>query len=84
MVASILNSERAIAVSVFVVRAFVNLRKILVNYEEIRHRISEIELQIGVHAKFIMDVLKAIEDLKGEPGIKQLGVGFGREKPSTQ
>ena len=40
MVASVLNSQRAIEVSLFVVRAFVQLREALVQHKEIARKVG--------------------------------------------
>ena len=42
MLASVLNSEKAIKASIFVVRTFVKLRQTLSNYQTISERIDEI------------------------------------------
>ena len=49
MAASILNSPRAIEVSVYVVRAFVHLREALLGHKEIGKRLDELERKVGTH-----------------------------------
>ncbi len=43
MAATVLNSERAVAMSVLVVRAFVRLRKVLDTHEEFGRKLAELE-----------------------------------------
>ena len=53
MDASVLNTRRATEVSVFVVRAFVALRKSIAKYKEIMEQLSELEKQVTAHDKDI-------------------------------
>jgi hypothetical protein len=46
MAATILNSPRAIEVSVYVVRAFVQLRDLLAGNKELAHRLKELEERV--------------------------------------
>jgi hypothetical protein len=43
MAAMVLNSPRAVDVSVLVIRAFVQLRKMLVDNQELENRLDELE-----------------------------------------
>ena len=43
MAANVLNSARAIEVSVYVVRAFVRLRKLLITQKELARKLNELE-----------------------------------------
>jgi hypothetical protein len=49
MVASVLNTKRAIQVSVFVVRAFVKLREMLAAHKELAHKLVELERKLQNH-----------------------------------
>ncbi len=46
MVASVLNSKRAIEVSIYVVRAFVKLREMLGAHRELAQKLSELERKV--------------------------------------
>jgi two-component sensor histidine kinase len=46
MAANLLNSERAIEVSVYVMRAFVRLRETLIQHEELAARLDELEKRV--------------------------------------
>ena len=48
MLASVLNSHRAIEVSVHVVRAFVRLREMLSAHKEVSRKLSELEKKVKV------------------------------------
>ena len=47
MVASVLNTQRAIQVSVFVVRAFVKLREMLATHKELAQKLAKKAIQLG-------------------------------------
>ena len=67
MVASILNTKRAVEVSVFVVRVFVKLREIMSANKELAHKLSELESKIEKHDEAIRSLLVAIRQLMTPP-----------------
>ncbi len=60
MAASVLNSERAIQTSIFVVRAFVRLKQMLAPHTEITARLDHLEKAVGTHDKQITAIIAAI------------------------
>jgi hypothetical protein len=70
MAASVLNSERAVQVSVYVVRAFVRLRQMLAPYKEIIGKLDQFEKKLQTHDKQIVAVIKAIRLLMPPPESK--------------
>jgi hypothetical protein len=77
MAASVLNSERAIEMSVFVVRAFVRLRRYLVEHSELAQRLEDLERAIGAHDRQIAAIVEAIRRLMGQEQIPpQRRIGF--------
>ena len=67
MAATVLNSPRAIEVSVFVVRAFVQMREALVAHREIARRLDALERKVGTHDSTIRQILDAIRQLTQPP-----------------
>lgn len=67
MVASILNTKRAIQVSVFVVRAFVKLREMLSTHKELAHKLAELERKLQNHDESIRSIVVAIRQLMRPP-----------------
>lgn len=61
MAASVLNSPRAVEVSVFIVRAFVKLRQAIASHKEIANKISQLERKLADHDTQILSLLKAIK-----------------------
>jgi len=63
MAATVLNSPRAIETSVYVVRAFVQLRDALGNGREISRRLEQLERKVGTHDRAILEILQALRAL---------------------
>jgi hypothetical protein len=63
MAASILNSPRAVEMSVLVVRAFVRLRELLGTHKQLAARLSELERRLGTHDAHIRELFDAIREL---------------------
>lgn len=67
MAATVLNSPRAVEVSVFVVRAFVKLREIALSHKELAKKLTELENKVGKHDEAIREVIAAIRQLMAPP-----------------
>ncbi|MDP8275436.1 MAG: ORF6N domain-containing protein [Candidatus Euphemobacter frigidus] len=82
MAASVLNSQKAVEVSVFVVRAFVQLREVLAGHKEIARKISQLERKLGDHDQQIMVLIEAIKQLM-DPKLppKTRRIGFSNDCP---
>lgn len=77
MAASVLNSPRAVEVSVLVVRAFVKLRELLFTHKELAKKFSELESRLANHDVAIQQLLLAIRQLMNEPPAPlKLRIGF--------
>ena len=76
MAATILNSPRAVQMSVFIVRAFIKMREYLLNRAELERRLADIEKTLTSHDAALRDVYKKIRPLllpPPEPPQKQIG-----------
>jgi len=81
MLAAVLNTPRAIEVSVFVVRAFVRLLEILATHKALDHKLAELESKIETHDEAIRSVVSAIRQLMAGPAKQPKKIGFQlREK----
>ena len=76
MAATVLKSSRAIAASIFVVRAFVAMRAAIAIQSDLAKRLDELEMRVaerlGVQDKAIEEILEAIR-----------GLAVPTEKPSS-
>jgi len=75
MAANVLNSQRAIEMSVFVVRAFVRLRSILSTQVEMLRKLEELENKVGEHDEALRSIIQTIRRLMA-PGPKTPKIGF--------
>ena len=71
MAANVLKSERAAQISVFVVRAFVKLRELLVNHRDLADKLDELEQRLQAHDHQIGGLIDAIRSLMTPPAEKK-------------
>jgi hypothetical protein len=82
MAANVLNSSRAIEVSVYVVRAFVRLRNLLTTQKELAGKLDELEQKVASHDTTIQTVVAAIRQLMQTPPATSRGkIGFHVRSP---
>ena len=63
MEATILNSPRAIEVSVFVVRAFVKMRQLVLTHKDLAVKLEQLERKVAGHDDSIRSLVAAIRQL---------------------
>jgi hypothetical protein len=81
MAATILNSPRAVQVSVFVVRAFVKLREFARTHTELAAKLDQLENKVAGHDDSIRQLVAAIRQLMAPPPApKRRKIGFHREE----
>lgn len=83
MAATILNSPRAIEMSVYVVRAFVHLREMIATNKELAAKFTDLERKLATHDQAIAEIITAIRQLMAPPEPKpKRPIGFvtGKEK----
>ena len=81
MAATVLNSPRAVEVSIYVVRAFVQLRELLAGHKELAKRLNELETRMErklmTQDQAIAGILNAIRQLMAPPPAqKKRPIGF--------
>ena len=76
MAASVLNSKRAIQMSIFVVRAFVRMREALAANQQIVAKLGELERRLENHDGQIQDLVHAIRELMVPPPPNRRRIGF--------
>lgn len=76
MVASVLNSPRAIEVSVYVVRAFIKLREMLGSHKKLALKLAELEKRIEANDDEITALFEAIRQLMEPPAKSEKRIGF--------
>ncbi len=84
MAANVLNSKKAVEMSVFVVRAFVNIREVISVNKEFTKKLTELEQKIGNQDDAIKSIIQAILGLmKQNEKIKLNKIGFERDNKSN-
>jgi ORF6N domain len=76
MAATVLNSERAVHMSVFVVRAFVRLREMLATNRRLAAKIGELENHLETHDDVIQELMQAIKELMVPAVTRRRRIGF--------
>jgi hypothetical protein len=76
MAATVLNSERAIEMSIFVVRAFARMREALATNRKIVSKLGDLERRLETHDVEIQELIEAIRELMTPPDPKRRPIGF--------
>lgn len=80
MLASVLNSERAIKISIGIVKAFVKLRELALTHKDLFCKLAELENKVNKHNKHITAIFEIIKQLTEEPPTKPKGpIGFSKD-----
>ena len=74
MAANVLNSPRAIEMSVYVVRAFVRLREVLATHKDLARKLEELEKKYDAQFKIVFDAIREL--MTPPPGAPKKQIGF--------
>src|SRR5688572_19210944 len=66
MLSGILNSDKAIAMNIAIMRAFVEIRRILIQETDLRTQLNEIRKRLGEHDTQLNAIYDAMENLLDE------------------
>jgi ORF6N domain-containing protein len=76
MAATVLNSPKAVEMSVFIVRAFVRLRRMLATNRQLATKIDELERKLETHDTAIQELIEAIKQLMIPEDGPRTRIGF--------
>jgi len=76
MLSSVLNSERAIEVNISIMRAFVQLRKMIASNNKLARKLAELEQHLESHDEQIQAMFEAIRQLMTPPEKPRKKIGF--------
>ena len=76
MLSGILNSPRAIAVNVEIMRAFVRLRELLASHADLARKLAALERRYDARFRIVFD---AIRQLMDPPAPRRKPIGFAHE-----
>ena len=66
MLSGILNSDKAISMNIAIMRAFVEVRKVLVHQSDLKEQLKEIKERLGEHDAQLNQIYDAMENLLDE------------------
>ena len=85
MAATVLNSDEAVAMSVYVIRAFVNMREQITANTAILKRLAEIEKTLLQHDDTLWDIYqKLIPLIAPSPDDPKKRIGFQAKEPKAK
>jgi hypothetical protein len=73
MLSTVLNSERAIAVNIAIMRTFVRLRQILATHKELAEHLAAMEKKYDRRFKVVFDILEQLMEPTPEPPKRPIG-----------
>ena len=76
MAASVLNSPRAVQMSLYVVRAFLKLREWVAGQAHLAAKLAELERRVAGHDQELKAVVRAIRRLIAPPDVPRRKIGF--------
>lgn len=80
ILSGVLRSDRAIAVNIEIMRAFVELRRVAGSFEELQKRLDQMDLDIGArlseHDEQFRQVFEALRQLIAPPPSTKRPIGF--------
>jgi len=74
MLSSVLNSERAIAVNIAIMRTFARLRQLLASHADLARKLEELEKKYDKQFSVVFDALRQLMKTP-DPPAKQIGFG---------
>jgi phage regulator Rha-like protein len=80
MLSAVLHSERAVQMSILIVRAFVKLREMLATHKDLAGKMEDLERQQKEHGRQLAAVYSIVKKLIDVPARPQNPIGFRTNK----
>lgn len=80
MLSSVLNSERAVAVNIEIMRTFVRLREMLAGHADLARRLDELEKKYDDHFRLVFDAIRQLMTPPKAAEKRQIGFHVGRDR----
>jgi hypothetical protein len=84
MAATVLNSPRAAEMTIYVVRAFVQLRDLLASNRQLATKFAELERKVSSHDQAIVGIVEALREFMHPPAPKRRPIGFTANFDETE
>ena len=78
MLSSVLNSDRAIAVNIAIMRAFVRLRQLLTTHRDLAEKLQAMEKKYDKQFKVVFEIIRRL--MEPPPGPPRRPIGFVADK----
>jgi phage regulator Rha-like protein len=76
MLSSVLRSDRAVQMNIFIIRAFVKLREVLATHKDLAHKLEELERRQDEQGDQLRSVYDVVKQLVREPLKESSSIGF--------
>lgn len=76
MLSSVLKSKKAVQVNIAIMRAFVQIRQMLVSHRDLAEKLAELEKKLARHDHEIQSVFQAIRQIMSLPEKRKRKIGF--------
>ena len=73
MLSSVLRSERAVAVNIGIMRAFVRLRQLLASHADLARRLDELEKKYDDQLRVVFEAIRELMTPPEEPTKEKIG-----------
>jgi hypothetical protein len=70
MAATVLNSHRAVQMSRVIIRAFVALRRMVLDQKDLAAKLAELDARVGAHDEQLGEIIEAIRQIITPPGLE--------------
>lgn len=81
MLSGVLRSDKAIEVNIEIMRAFVRLRRILAEHEDLKFQLQNLEKRYDHQFKVVFEAIRELTSVRRSP--KKHRIGFGRRDEET-
>ena len=79
MLASVLNSDRAAKISIYIIKTFIRLRNLISTHKELARKLKKLEHKTEKHDTEIQAIFEAIRQLMKPPEQSKRRIGFHKE-----
>ena len=80
MLSSVLRSKRAIHVNIEIMRAFVQLRRMLASHEDLARKLSDLEKKYDIQLKVVFDAIRGLMTMPEPKKTRPMGFAPSRHK----
>ena len=71
MLSGVIHSKKAIEMNIAIMRAFVEIRKWMMQKDEVKHQLNEIKSKLGLHDKQLNEIYEVIENILDKEAAKR-------------